>query len=101
MKRSAAEEKVKLLGGSAKATVVKGLSYLVTNDTTSGSSKNKKAQDLGIPIINEEQFLEIVNNAGKPAPAIEAIPNQLPETTLEPPPNAPDPKNAPIQLELF
>jgi DNA ligase (NAD+) len=94
MKRSAAEEKVKLLGGSAKTTVVKGLSYLVTNDTTSGSSKNKKAQTLGVPIINEEQFLEVVNNAGNPTQ--EAV-SEAPESF----PDAPEPKNAPIQLELF
>jgi len=61
MKRSAAEEKVKALGGSSKSSVVKDLSYLVTNDTQSGSAKNKKAQDLGIPIINEEEFLALVN----------------------------------------
>ena len=47
---------VKELGGSIKSSVVKGLSYLVTNDTTSGSAKNKKAQSLGIPVINEEEF---------------------------------------------
>ncbi len=60
MKRSGAETIVKDNGGSTKSSVVKGLSYLVTNDTTSGSSKNKKAQNLGIPIINEEEFLAMV-----------------------------------------
>jgi DNA ligase (NAD+) len=63
MKRSAAEEMVKALGGSAKSSVVKDLSYLVTNDTESGSAKNKKARDLGIPIINEEQFLALVKKS--------------------------------------
>jgi len=61
MKRSEAEAKVKALGGSAKSSVVKDLSYLVTNDTTSGSSKNKKAAQLGIPVINEETFLSMIN----------------------------------------
>jgi DNA ligase (NAD+) len=61
MKRSGAEEKVKALGGSAKSSVVKDLTYLVTNDTESGSAKNKKAQSLGVKIINEEQFLALVN----------------------------------------
>ena len=56
IKRSVAEKMVKELGGSIKSSVVKGLSYLVTNDTTSGSAKNKKAQSLGIPVINEEEF---------------------------------------------
>jgi DNA ligase (NAD+) len=60
MKRSAAEEKIKALGASAKSSVVKGLSYLVTNDPESGSAKNKKAGELGIPIINEEQFLAMI-----------------------------------------
>jgi DNA ligase (NAD+) len=60
IKRAQAEEKVKALGASAKTSVVKGLSYLVTNDPGSGSAKNKKARELGIPIINEEQFLELL-----------------------------------------
>lgn len=62
MKRQDAEKLVKEAGGSAKSSVTKDLSYLVTNDTESGSSKNVKAQKLGIPIINEEQFLELVNS---------------------------------------
>ena len=60
MKRSAAEEKVKALGASAKPSVVKGLSFLVTNDPESGSAKNKKAQRLGVPIIDEEAFLAML-----------------------------------------
>jgi DNA ligase (NAD+) len=62
MKRSQAEEMVKSLGGSAKSSVVKDLSYLVTNDPESGSGKNKKAAELGVAIINEEQFLELIKN---------------------------------------
>ena len=34
--------------------------YLVNNDITSGSSKNKKAKELGVPIITEEQLLEMI-----------------------------------------
>ncbi|MCL2229633.1 MAG: NAD-dependent DNA ligase LigA [Treponema sp.] len=60
MKRGEAEEKIRLLGAQAKTSVVKGLSYLVTNDPSSGSSKNKKANDLGIPIIDEDGFLELI-----------------------------------------
>ncbi len=59
MKRSEAEALVKKEGGTVKTSVVKGLSYLVTNDTQSGSSKNKKAQEAGIPIITEQQFLSL------------------------------------------
>jgi DNA ligase (NAD+) len=44
-------------GGIAKNSVASGLTYLVTNDTSSGSSKNTKAQKLGVSIINESQFL--------------------------------------------
>ncbi|GHV53945.1 DNA ligase [Spirochaetia bacterium] len=64
MKRSEAEEKIKALGASAKSSVVKDLSFLVTNDPESGSGKNKKARDLGIPIIDEEQFLALLKNPG-------------------------------------
>jgi DNA ligase (NAD+) len=60
MKRPQAEERVKALGGSAKSSVVKDLSYLVTNDPESGSGKNKKARDLGVSIIDEEAFLAIL-----------------------------------------
>jgi DNA ligase (NAD+) len=65
MKRGQAEEKIKALGASAKTSVVKDLSYLVTNDPGSGSSKNKKARELGIPIIDEEQFLALLADAEK------------------------------------
>ena len=65
MKRSQAEEKLKTLGAYVKSSVVKDLSYLVTNDPESGSSKNKKARELGIPIIGEEQFLALLEDSGK------------------------------------
>ena len=60
MKRADAENLVKQNGGSCKSSVTKDLSYLVTNDTESGSSKNKKAAQYGIPIINEEEFLKLL-----------------------------------------
>ena len=59
MKRSDAQNLVKKLGGTVKSSVVKDLSYLVTNDTASGSAKNVKAAKLGIAIINEEQFFTL------------------------------------------
>ena len=61
MKRSDAEQLVKKNGGTTKSSVTKDLSYLVTNDTQSGSSKNKKAQQFGIAIIDEKQFLSLLN----------------------------------------
>ncbi|MDR0563035.1 MAG: NAD-dependent DNA ligase LigA [Spirochaetaceae bacterium] len=62
MKRSEAEEKIRALGGSAKSSVVKDLSFLVTNDPRSGSAKNKKARGLGIPMIDEKAFIGILQN---------------------------------------
>ena len=60
MKRAQAEALVKEKGGTVKSSVVKGLSYLVTNTPDSGSSKNKKAQELGTAIITEEVFLNLI-----------------------------------------
>ena len=62
MKRNLAEEKVKKLGGSVRSAVVKDLTYLVTNDPSSGSGKAKKALDLSIKIIDEDTFLSLINN---------------------------------------
>ncbi len=59
LKRADAEAMVKKAGGSCKSSVTKDLSYLVTNDTSSGSSKNQKAAKLGIPVIDEEEFLKL------------------------------------------
>ena len=61
MKRSDADKLVKKEGGAIKSSVTKDLSYLVTNDTSSGSSKNIKAAKFGIPVIDEKQFLELIN----------------------------------------
>jgi DNA ligase (NAD+) len=67
MKRSEAEEKIRALGASAKSSVVKDLSFLVTNTPESGSGKNKKARELGIAIIDEQTFLAILADPGKAA----------------------------------
>lgn len=58
--RSRAEQLVKDSGGSVKSAPVKGLSYLVTNDPQSSSSKTRKARELGIPFIDEEGFLKML-----------------------------------------
>lgn len=60
MKRNDAEALVKANGGTCKSSVTKDLSYLVTNDVSSGSSKNQKAVKFGIPVINEEQFFKML-----------------------------------------
>jgi DNA ligase (NAD+) len=59
MKRAEAESLVTSKGGTI-GSVNKNLTYLVTNDADSGSSKNVKAQSLGITLIDEKQFLEMV-----------------------------------------
>lgn len=60
MKRADAESLVKKNGGSIKSSVTKDLSYLVTNDRESGSSKNVKAAKFGIPVISEDEFLKLL-----------------------------------------
>lgn len=59
MKRADAESLVKSLGGTCKSSVTKDLSFLVTNDPGSGSSKNAKAAKYGVKIITEEEFLRM------------------------------------------
>lgn len=54
-------KKAEAKGWKSLKGVTKECNYLVTNDTTSGSSKNKKAQQLGTKIINEEEFLQLLN----------------------------------------
>ncbi len=61
MKRSEAEALVKRLGGSTRSSVVKDLSFLVTNDGASNSSKNRKARELGIPVIDEKAFIRMTS----------------------------------------
>ena len=46
-------------GGKATGTVSSKTSYLINNDVNSSSSKNKKAKELGIPIITEEEFVKL------------------------------------------
>ena len=60
MNRNDAQNLVKQNGGTIKSSVTKDLSYLVTNDKDSGSSKNQKAAKFGIPIIDEETFLQMI-----------------------------------------
>ncbi len=46
-------------GGKVAGSVSSKTDYLINNDVTSNSSKNKKAKDLGVPIISEEDFLKL------------------------------------------
>lgn len=47
-------------GGKATGSVTAKTSYLINNDVTSNSSKNKKAKELGIPILSEVDFLKLI-----------------------------------------
>ena len=47
-------------GGKATGSVTAKTTYLINNDVTSNSSKNKKAKELGVPIISEEEFLRML-----------------------------------------
>ena len=47
-------------GGKVGSAVSKNTDYLVNNDSTSGSSKNKKAKELGVQIITEVEFKTLV-----------------------------------------
>ena len=47
-------------GGKVTGSVTNKTNYLINNDTTSNSSKNKKAKELDIPIITEEDFMKML-----------------------------------------
>lgn len=57
--RKALQEVIESKGGKVTGSVTAKTTYLINNDTTSNSSKNKKARELGISIISEEEFLEM------------------------------------------
>lgn len=58
--RKALQEAIEAQGGKATGSVTSKTTYLINNDTTSNSSKNKKAKELGVPIISEEDFIKIL-----------------------------------------
>lgn len=51
---------IESLGAKVTGSVTSKTDYLINNDTTSNSSKNKKAKELNVPIISEEEFLELI-----------------------------------------
>ena len=57
--RSEAKELIESLGGKVTVSVTKKTNYLINNDIQSNSSKNKKARELGIPILSEEDFRKL------------------------------------------
>ncbi len=58
--RKALQAEIEKRGGKATGSVTAKTSYLINNDVTSNSSKNKKAKELGIPIISELDFLNML-----------------------------------------
>ncbi len=58
--RKELKEKIESLGGKVTGSVSKKTDYLINNDTMSQSSKNKKAKELNIPILSEEDFLNML-----------------------------------------
>jgi len=60
MTRNEAKDLVLKNGGNFKSGVSNTLDYLINNDKDSNSSKNKKAKELSIPILNEEEFMKLL-----------------------------------------
>ena len=59
--RDEAKEKIESLGGKVSGSVSTKTSYLVNNDVASTSGKNKKAKELNIPIVSEEELIKMLN----------------------------------------
>ena len=60
--RKALEEVIVARGGKATGSVTSKTTYLINNDTASNSAKNKKAKELGVPIISEEDFMKMLED---------------------------------------
>ena len=58
--RNEVKEVIESRGGKVTGSVTSKTNYLINNDVQSASSKNKKARELGIPIISEEEFLKML-----------------------------------------
>ena len=54
------KEVIEARGGKVTGSVTSKTNYLINNDVQSTSSKNKKARELGIPILSEEDFLQML-----------------------------------------
>jgi DNA ligase (NAD+) len=62
--RDALKDYIVELGGKAAGSVSANTDYLINNDVTSTSGKNKKAKQLGVPIISEDEFLAMAEAEG-------------------------------------
>ena len=57
--RKEMQELIERRGGKVTGSVTSKTNYLINNDVASSSSKNKKARELGVPILSEEEFLKL------------------------------------------
>lgn len=64
--RREVQDVIDLLGGKASGSVSAKTSYLINNDIMSASAKNQKAKELNVPIITEEQFIEMLPEDRRP-----------------------------------
>lgn len=60
--RSALESVILHNGGTIQSTVSTNTNYLINNDINSTSSKNKRAKELNIPIISEQEFIDMLGD---------------------------------------
>lgn len=60
--RDELKEVIEQRGGKVTGSVTSKTNYLINNDNTSNSSKNKKAKELGIRIITENEFVQWLND---------------------------------------
>ena len=58
--RGEVKEEIEKRGGKVTGSVTSKTNYLINNDVNSASSKNRKARELGIPILSEEAFLKML-----------------------------------------
>ena len=56
--RNALKDEIEAKGGKVTGSVTAKTTYLINNDIASTSSKNKKAKELGVPIVTEKEFME-------------------------------------------
>lgn len=64
--RNEMKEVIETQGGKTTDSVTSKTSYLINNDNLSNSTKNKKAKELGVPIITEDQLLNWIENGTRP-----------------------------------
>jgi len=64
--RKALQNFIEEHGGKCTGSVSANTSYLINNDAASSSAKNKKAQSLGVSILTEEDFLNMLENIPRP-----------------------------------